>query len=99
MTSPLYERAMPPLPNADETHTVPSGYWKIIATLDSGTLRVAGFIMDAGTDRHSPVIDHLVTIDEIENRSNLEFFWKLGATEQSQLEGTTHDTWVAEWLN
>lgn len=78
MTDPLYERPMPPLPHSDEAHTVPSGYWKIIAIEDSGTLRVAGFIMDQQTDRDSPVIDHLVIIDEIESRSNLDFFWKVG---------------------
>ena len=31
MTGPLYERPMPQLPNANEVHIVPSGYWKIIA--------------------------------------------------------------------
>lgn len=98
MTGPLYERPMPPLPNADETHIVPSGYWKIIAIEDSGALRVAGFIMDQRTNRSSPVIDHLVTIDQIEARSNLEFFWKLGTTQQAQLESATHETWVRELL-
>ena len=32
ITGPLYERQMPALPQADEDHRVPSGYWKIIAT-------------------------------------------------------------------
>ncbi len=34
MTGTLYERQMTPLPRANEAHTVPSGYWKIIATFE-----------------------------------------------------------------
>ena len=30
-TGPLYERPMPPLPGADESHVVPSGYWKVVS--------------------------------------------------------------------
>lgn len=37
LTGPLYERSMPQLPHADETHLIPSGYWKIIATEDGDT--------------------------------------------------------------
>jgi len=41
----------PPLPNCDEPHKVPSGFWKIVAVEDAGTPRIAAFIMGAG---HSP---------------------------------------------
>ncbi|MEL7833022.1 DNA/RNA non-specific endonuclease [Fodinibius sp. Rm-B-1B1-1] len=31
MTGPLYEKEMPSLPEADEDHKIPNGYWKIVA--------------------------------------------------------------------
>ena len=45
-TGPLYEREMPPMPGADESHVVPSGYWKIVAILGAGGVRAAGFVFD-----------------------------------------------------
>jgi len=51
MTGPLYERNMPGLPNADEPHLVPSGYWKIVAVQpsdDYDSIRVARFHLRSG---------------------------------------------------
>jgi endonuclease G len=67
---------MPPLPNCDEPHKVPSGFWKIVAVPDGGILRVAAFIMEQNATRKSPAIDHLATVDEVERRSGLDFFWQ-----------------------
>ena len=77
MTGPLYERDMPALPNSDEPHKVPSGYWKIVVVEDSGKIHPAVFIMDQDTARDSKVLDHLVTVDEVEKRSVLDFLWEL----------------------
>lgn len=46
LTGPLYERAMPPLPQADEPHRLPSGYWKVIAVEAEGGVMSAAFILD-----------------------------------------------------
>ena len=51
MTGPLYERQMPALPGADETHRVPSGYWKIVAIQNGNGIRAAAFIFDQNTPR------------------------------------------------
>ena len=55
MTGPLYEFPMPPLPQADEDHVVPSGYWKIIADWDGGDVSVAAFIMTQDVDRGADI--------------------------------------------
>ena len=42
MTGPLYERNMRELPQADEPHKVPSGYWKIVVVNEGTGGRVEG---------------------------------------------------------
>ncbi len=89
MTGPLYEREMPPLPQADEPHKVPSGFWKIVATgseEDPESVSAVAFIFDQDTRRDANVADHIVTIDEVEARSGLDFFWELPNDLQTTLE-------------
>lgn len=89
MTGPLYEADRPPLPHCDESHRVPSGFWQIVAVDDLGTLRVAAFVMEQGTARTAPVIDHLTTVDTVEQRTGLEFFWMMPDADEAAMEGTT----------
>lgn len=86
ITGPLYERAMPQLPNADEPHQVPSGYWKIIFSEKNNQRLVLGFIFDQETPRDFDFSKGLVSINEIENRSGLDFFWLLNQEEEEELE-------------
>ncbi|MFC2176105.1 DNA/RNA non-specific endonuclease [Bacteroidota bacterium] len=95
MTGPLYERQMPSLPNADESHRIPSGYWKIVIALGNGDeLETAAFIMDQETGRRETVISKLVTIDEVEKRSGLDFLWELEDAREARVEKTTNSTWA-----
>ncbi len=73
ITGPLYERPMAPLPEADEEHAVPSGYWKIVATRAGA---VAGFIMDQKTARDLSFCDATLAaaISDIESRARLKLF-------------------------
>ncbi|WP_193172378.1 DNA/RNA non-specific endonuclease [Nisaea nitritireducens] len=75
ITGPLYERDMPPLPQADEAHRVPSGYWKIISLLRGDELEVAGFVLDQETPRKADFCDkaYKVSVAEIALRSGLTF--------------------------
>lgn len=73
-TGPLFERVMPPLPRADERHRVPSGYWKVIATVDG---RMAAFIMDTSASRSLDHCDAQVTLDEVELRTRMLLFPRL----------------------
>ena len=86
MSGPLYEQAMTPLPKADEAHMVPSGYWKVAAVDDNSTVKVAAFVFEQDTPRNADYCDHLTTVNEIEDRSGLEFFHALKDDKQEQLE-------------
>jgi endonuclease G, mitochondrial len=46
VTGPLFEREMPRLPNADEPHSIPSGFWKVVAIHGVDGLEAAGYVMD-----------------------------------------------------
>jgi len=92
MIGPLYERDMPPLPECDEPHVVPSGYWKIVCTEESGSVNVAAFIFDQETPRKDEVIKHMVTVDEVELRSGLDFFWELEDSAEVALEANINLT-------
>ena len=89
VTGPLYERAMPSLPKADEPHRVPSGYWKIIAVQQGNQLRVAAFVLDQDTPRRESYClpPHMVTVDEVEQRTRLDFFPAMTLAHQSEIEG------------
>ncbi len=98
MAGPIYEVNMPPLPNCDDSHTVPSAFWKIVAISDHGTLHVAAFIMEQTAPRTSPVLNYLTTVDEVEKRAGLDFFWQLPSPDQDTLESVKPLPWVQSWL-
>lgn len=80
ITGPLYERDMPPLPNADEPHRVPSGYWKVVATQSGDgydSIWIAAFIFDQETPGDADPLDYQVTVDEVESRARLDVMWEL----------------------
>lgn len=74
LTGPLFERVMPAMPNADERHRVPSGYWKVIATADG---RAAAFVMDTAAARSLDHCSARVPIEEVELRTRLALFPRL----------------------
>lgn len=89
MTGPLYETEMEPLPQADEEHQIPSGYWKIVAVGTRGktsNLEVTAFIMGQETARGADFRDFIARIDEVENRSGLDFFRELPSHVETQIE-------------
>lgn len=69
LTGPLFERLMAPLPKADERHRVPSGYWKVVMTVDG---RLSSFIFDQQTPRDARYCDQRRTLDEVELRARLQ---------------------------
>jgi endonuclease G len=94
ITGPLYERDMPLLPECDEPHQVPSGYWKIIATQsgeDYDSILVRAFILDQETPRDADHMDYLVTVDEIESRAQLDVMWELPGDVEDRLEGEVNE--------
>lgn len=74
LTGPLFERVVPAMPRADERHRVPSGYWKVVATVDG---RLAAFIMDTAAPRSLDHCEARVSLDEVEMRARLALFPRL----------------------
>lgn len=70
LTGPLFERDMPELPEADEAHAVPSGYWKVVVVEDEA----AAFIFDQATPRGADLCAHEVEIGEVATRAGLTLF-------------------------
>ena len=58
------------LPQAGETHSVPTGYWKVACTESDCAAFIFPQVVNLGT---SPT-DYLDTIDGIERRTGLELF-------------------------
>lgn len=97
MTGPLYERHMGQLPNADESHTIPSGYWQIVFVepeKNFESIQAAAFIFDQETAGDDEILKYLVTIDEVEERSKLNFLSELSPVLESQTESELHRNWA-----
>ena len=88
MTGPIFEDMQAPLPNADEMHIVPSGYWKIIAIRSAGNIKTAGFYFDQKPQSVEDYCTHLVTVANIEQRTGLKFFHELDYQDQQRLKQT-----------
>jgi endonuclease G, mitochondrial len=97
MTGPLYERSMQAMPNAP-SHQVPSGYWKILAIRKGSGLEVMAFIMDQDTPRNARVIDFLASVDDVERRTGLDFFWLMEDTAEEAMERVKNTKWAEEML-
>ena len=100
MTGPLYTRDMPKLPNADEEHTLPSGYWKVVICMTgTSTFEHAAFIMDQNSGRTDKVASKVVTIDEVEKQSGLDLLWELPDAEENSIEAKKNTNWISTWVN
>lgn len=97
MTGPIYEKEMPTLPGADEPNKIPSGYWKIILTQPTSnidSIKAASFIFDQSTTRRASVINHLVTINQVETKTGLDFLRELPDTTEEKIENNKFTTWA-----
>lgn len=75
VTGPLYERFFASLPGADEEHSIPSGYFKVIATVNhSGFVSASAYVMEQNSTRADNYCAKEVTIDNVESRSGLNIF-------------------------
>ena len=88
MTGPIYEGPIPSLPGADESHLIPSGYWKVIATQTSDMIKIASFRFDQDTERSADFCDDrfVTTARAVEHATGLNFFHALRSEEQNELE-------------
>lgn len=88
MTGPLYEREMPIMPGADESHQVPSGYWKIITVEARGVIKIAAFFFDQETRSGADFCKgtFVTSVRMIESKTGLDFFHALTPAQQDTLE-------------
>ncbi len=63
ITGPLYTKTMPSLPNADEAHTVPSGYYKLVYDQSGGI----AFLMQQSSNRKDNFCSKIVDVSAIRN--------------------------------
>ena len=100
ITGPLYEKNMPKLPNADENHIIPSGFWKIIIfPITQKKFEAVAFIFEQSVDYNCKFIDHLKSIDEIEKRSRLDFFPQLDDATEDKIEKEPNKRWAQKFFN
>jgi endonuclease G, mitochondrial len=99
MTGPTYEREMEGLPEADEPHRVPSGYWKVLVAGDPARpreLRVAAFLFDQEAPRQGDYREHEVSVDEVERAAGLDLLWGLEDSLETALEAGLGGEWLWE---
>lgn len=96
MAGTLYDGLpAPTLPQADEEHEVPTGFWRVIAFHNPDTLWVAAFTFEQDTLGSDEVAAHLTSVDDVETRSGLDLFHMLPDAQETQLE--TRVTESGEW--
>jgi hypothetical protein len=62
-------------------------------------IKSASFIFDQNTPKTDKVISHLTTINEIEQRSKLDFLWELLDEKEEQIESNMFQTWAEQKFN
>jgi endonuclease G len=65
---------------------IPDAYYKIILDESNGTLRALAFIIDKESPPYTRLKTHLVSIDEIEEKTGLDFLSDLPKKEETELE-------------
>lgn len=73
MTGPIFSNNGIKLPNANEPHEVPSGYWKIISVENENRIETISFQFDQDTDRKAFYCDFQSSIADITKLSKLNF--------------------------
>ena len=87
VTGPLYEGFFAVLPSADESHVVPSGYFKVVAMItSSGYVRASAYIMEQNSARADNYCMKEVTIDNVESRSGLNIFPAMTGSKEYAVE-------------
>ena len=83
VTGPVFSE---PIKRLDSGVPIPSGYYKIIADENGGTLRVLAFLVESDCPPYTRITSRRVSVDELEELTGLDFFPKLSKAEQAELE-------------
>lgn len=87
VTGPLYEWHFGTLPGADEKHTIPSGYFKVVITDNAGWVEASAYVMEQNLSRSASFCAREVTLDEVELRTGLNIMPSLPSYKEPAVEG------------
>lgn len=87
ISGPLYETFFAALPGADELHSIPSGYFKVVVSEVNGLVEASAFIMQQNASRRDDYCATQVTIDEVEARTGLDIMPVLPDESEQTIEG------------
>lgn len=87
VTGPLYEWYFGSLPATDKTHTIPSGYFKVVITDNAGWVEASAYVMEQSLARSDNFCQREVTVNEVESRTGLNIMPELPAYKEAAVEG------------
>jgi endonuclease G len=74
VTGTIYQKAMPALPKAVQSHRVPSAYWKVIAVKKNGAVKIAAFILPQNTANNAAYCQYLVALAAVQKTTGYKIF-------------------------
>lgn len=84
IAGPIYDNPTQQLPNADEPHTIPTGFWKVVGTKEP--FQVWVFIFPIAKTYSTNPCDYQTTIDDTEKQTHLDLLWQINANELTKPE-------------
>jgi len=88
VTGPMYEYYFADLPRANENHTIPSGYFKIVMKQSGNTIKASAFIMQQSAGRRDNFCNTQVSIDEVESRTGINVLPNLTSNQAQTIESS-----------
>ena len=99
LTGPVFQGEMDRL---ESDIPIPSAYYKILVDEHEGELRVLAFVVERRCEPYTRVKKCLVSVDEIEKMTDLDFFPDLPDELEAELESKSASRlwpWIGPWLN
>ena len=83
VTGPVFSE---PVERLGSGVAIPSGYYKIVADESGDELRVLAFLVESDCPPYTRIKSRLVSVDELEEATGLDFFPKLSKDAQAEIE-------------
>jgi endonuclease G len=87
LTGPIFGAAEPQFIGAGQV-AVPTHFFKVILALTGGDKTMYAAIVPNADPRETPLAEFIVTVEEVERRTGLDFFRALEDSEERRLEST-----------
>ena len=83
VTGPVFSE---PVDRLDSGVAIPSGYYKILVDESGDALRVLAFLVESDCPPYTRIKSRLVSVDELEESTGLDFFPRLSESVQAEIE-------------